>query len=78
MNKDKVKTSDFNYSIAESQKWDLHINSLNDELKAYLLKNNLAEEVFKPHINRIKAEYKNSDKIPDWIKITKSNYIKSL
>ena len=49
---------------------------LDDTTKFELINKGLAEEVFKPFLNQIKAEYKNNDSKPDWIEIEANEYIK--
>jgi len=71
-----VKTSEFNFSICKSEKWVVHHDILDNDIKSELINNGLAEEVFKPFLNQIKAEYKNNDSKPDWIEIEENEYIK--
>ena len=71
-----IKTSEFNFTICKSQKWIVHHDVLDNDVKCELINNGLAEEVFKPLLNQIKAEYKNNDSKPDWIEIEENEYIK--
>ena len=55
----------------------MHHDFLDNDIKSDLINSGLAEEVFKPFLNQIKAKYKNKDsKPPDWIEIEENEYIK--
>ena len=71
-----IKTSEFNFAICKSEKWVVHHDFLDDDIKSELIDSGLAEEIFKPFLNQIKAEYKNKDSKPDWIEIEENEYIK--
>ena len=71
-----IKTSEFNFAICKSEKWVVRHDILDNDIKSELINNGLAEEVFKPFLNQIKAEYKNNDSKPDWIEIEENEYIK--
>ena len=73
--KDKIKTVEYNFSIGESEKWELDIELLNDMDKNKLIENGLAENVFKANINEIKNKYKNN-KLPDWVNIDKNKFLR--
>ena len=71
----KIKTLEFNFTIGETEKWDIDINILDDEIKNFLIDNNLASNIFKPNINDIKLKYKDLDK-PLWLIIEKNKHLR--
>ena len=71
----KIKTLEFNFTIGETEKWDIDINILDDEIKNFLIDNNLAANIFKPNINDIKLKYKDLDK-PLWLIIEKNKHLR--
>ena len=74
--KKSIKTSEFNFTLCKSEKWIINKDGINDNTKSELIKNGLAEELFKPFLSKIKAEYKAKEKKPSWIDIDSSEYIK--
>ena len=76
--KDKIQTSDFNFSLGKSKKWSINIDLLDEEQKLSLIKRNLAENLFQVKLSDIKLEYSNIDfpDIPEWINIEESDFIK--
>ena len=76
--KTKVKTRDFNFSIGKSNKWSIDINGLSDENKSELINQELAENIFKVNISKLKAFYADnlSEEKPEWIMIDESEFIK--
>ena len=75
MGKEKLKTLEFNFSVGKSEKWNLDLDLINDNVKSDLINNGLAENVFKANLVEIKSKYKNED-IPDWIEIQKNKYLR--
>ena len=75
----KVKTSNYNFSLCESESWSVDGSKIDDSLKASLLKKGLAENIFKISMNEIKKEYKNvaENDRPRWVQIKKKKYIRS-
>ena len=71
-----IKTSEFNFTLCKSEKWTVNAEEVDDNLKAELIQAGMAEEIFKPHINKIKAEYKAELSKPSWIQISESDFIK--
>ena len=71
-----IKTSEFNFTVCKSEKWAVDIDSLDDDLRAHLIGTGMAEQVFKPYINKIKVEYKTKTSKPSWIQISESEFIK--
>ena len=49
---------------------------INDDDKARLLKDGLAENVFKIHLSELKSEYKNNENIPDWVNINEKLFVR--
>ena len=76
--KDKIQTSDFNFSLGKSKKWSINIDLLDEEQKLSLIKKDLAENSFQVKLSDIKSEYRNIDSsdIPEWINIEESDFIK--
>ena len=73
--KEKIKTIEFNFSIGESEKWKLDLEVLNEEDKEKLIKDGLAEKIFKANISEIKNQYKDID-IPNWLTIEKNKFLR--
>ena len=73
--KDKIKTTEYNFSVGNSEKWNLDLEKLNEEQKNKLLSSGLAENVFKAKISEIKNEYKDLD-LPDWIIVEKNKHLR--
>ena len=76
--KNKLQTHDFNFSLGKSKKWSVDIDSLNDSEKLELVENGLAENIFQIKLSDIKNEYSDfeDEKIPKWIAIEISDFIK--
>ena len=72
----KVKTDDFNFSLGKSKKWCINPEILDQESKNDLINKGLAENIFKIKLANLKSEFSKSEKIPDWIKIEESDFIK--
>ena len=73
--KERVKTTEFNFSIGNTEKWNLDVEKLNEDQKNDLLSSGLAENVFKAKISEIKNQYKDSD-LPDWIVVEKNKHLR--
>ena len=73
--KEKIKTIEFNFSIGESEKWELDFEVLNEKDKDKLIQDGLAEKIFKANISEIKNQYKNTD-LPNWLKIEKNKFLR--
>ena len=73
--KEKVKTTEFNFSIGNTEKWNLDVEKLNENQKNDLLSSGLAENVFKAKISEIKNQYKDLD-LPDWIVVEKNKHLR--
>jgi len=52
----KIKTSNYNFSLCESESWAIDIGKIDDSLKMNLLEKGLAENVFKVSMSDIKKE----------------------
>tara|TARA_B100000579_G_scaffold388681_1_gene361976 strand:- start:18 stop:548 length:531 start_codon:yes stop_codon:yes gene_type:complete len=76
--KNKIQTSDFNFSLGKSQKWSINIEIMNENDKVDLIDKNLAENTFQVKLSDIKTEFSNTDSedIPEWINIEETDFIK--
>ena len=76
--KNKLQTHDFNFSLGKSQRWVVDVDLLNDNQKLELVETGLAENVFQIKLSDIKSEYADfeDDKIPEWIKLENTDFIK--
>jgi len=76
--KNKIQTSDFNFSLGKSQKWSINIEIMNENDKVELIDKNLAENTFQVKLSDIKTEFSNidSEDIPEWINIEETDFIK--
>tara|TARA_B100002052_G_scaffold291117_1_gene310671 strand:+ start:255 stop:785 length:531 start_codon:yes stop_codon:yes gene_type:complete len=76
--KNKIQTSDFNFSLGKSQKWSVNTDILTDEQKSNLVEKELAENTFKIRLSDVKAEYSDitMDDLPEWIDVEESEFIK--
>tara|TARA_B100001113_G_scaffold307594_1_gene269342 strand:+ start:16 stop:546 length:531 start_codon:yes stop_codon:yes gene_type:complete len=76
--KNKIQTSDFNFSLGKSQKWSINIEIMNENDKVELIDKNLAENTFQVKLSDIKTEFSNTDSedIPEWINIEETDFIK--
>ena len=75
----KIKTSNYNFSLGESESWTVDVDDIDDSLKESLIEKGLAENVFKISMNELKKEYKNieKEKRPKWIKVSNKKYVRS-
>ena len=75
----KIKTSNYNFSLGESESWTVDVDDIDDSLKESLIEKGLAENVFKISMNELKKEYKSveKEKRPKWIKVNNKKYIRS-
>ena len=71
-----IKTKEFNFSVGKSQKWEIDTLLINDNDKMKLIKDGLAENVFKIHLNELKTQCKNNENIPDWININEKLFVR--
>ena len=76
--KNKIQTSDFNFSLGKSKKWSVNEELINEEQRQDLINKELAENLFKVKLSNLKTEYSdiNNNDIPDWINIEESDFIK--
>ena len=74
--KNNIKTREFNFALGKSQKWEVDQLLLNDEDKLKLIKDGLAENVFKLHLSEMKSLYKNNENIPDWVNINEKLFVR--
>ena len=74
----KVKTSNYNFSLCKTESWSVDSSLLSNEVKDDLINKGIAKNILKISLNDLKLEYKNTEKaeIPEWIKISKDNYIR--
>ena len=72
----KVKTDDFNFSLGKSKKWCINSDVLDEDSKRNLIDKGLAENIFKIKLADLKSEFSESEKLPDWINIEESDFIK--
>ena len=79
IDKGKIKTSNYNFSLGESESWTVDLDDIDDSLKESLIEKGLAENVFKISMNELKKEYKNieKEKRPKWIKVSNKKYVRS-
>tara|TARA_Y100001970_G_scaffold52986_1_gene67057 strand:+ start:32399 stop:32980 length:582 start_codon:yes stop_codon:yes gene_type:complete len=75
----KIKTSNYNFSLGESESWTVDVDDIDDSLKENLIEKGLAENVFKISMNELKKEYKSieKEKRPRWIKVSSKKYVRS-
>ena len=75
----KIKTSNYNFSLGESESWTVDVDDIDDSLKEILIEKGLAENVFKISMNELKKEYKSieKEKRPRWIKVSSKKYVRS-
>ncbi len=75
----KIKTSNYNFSLGESESWTVDVDDIDDSLKESLIEKGLAENVFKISMNELKKEYKSieKEKRPRWIKVSNKKYVRS-
>ena len=72
-----IKTKEFNFSIGKTEKWNIDPSLIPNVEKDDLIKHGHAENLFKIHINELKNIYKDkNEKIPDWINIQESLFIR--
>ena len=76
--KNKIQTSDFNYSLGKSKKWSINEDLINEDQRQELINKELAENIFQIKLSDIKSEYKTMDStdLPEWINIDESEFIK--
>ena len=76
--KNKIQTSDFNYSLGKSKKWSINEDLINEDQRQELINKELAENTFQIKLSDIKSEYKTMDStdLPEWISIDESEFIK--
>ena len=74
----KIKTKNYNFSLCESESWEIDYDSLGQDVKDSLLSKGLAKNIFKLSMNDLKAAYKTmSDKEkPEWLMIDRKSYIR--
>jgi hypothetical protein len=74
----KIKTSNYNFSICESESWTVNLDSIDNNIKNELIDKGLAESILKLSMTAIKKEYKLSSEsdIPEWINVKKNSYIR--
>ena len=74
----KIKTSNYNFSLCESESWDADIKGISADEKNRLIEDGFAENIFKLSMSSIKSHYKNTSdtEVPEWIKISKNSYIR--
>ena len=74
----KIKTLNYNFSLCESESWDADIEEIDQNEKNELIKEGLAENIFKLSMSNIKSYYKSSPNanVPKLIKISKNPYIR--
>ena len=74
----KIKTKNYNFSLCESESWEIDYDSLGQDVKDSLLSKGLAKNIFKLSMKDLKAAYKTmSDKEkPEWLMIDKKSYIR--
>ena len=79
IDKGKIKTSNYNFSLGESESWTVDVDDIDDSLKESLIEKGLAENVFKISMNELKKEYKSieKEKRPRWIKVSNKKYVRS-
>jgi hypothetical protein len=76
--KNKIQTSDFNFSLGKSKKWSINEDLINEAERQELINKELAENTFQIKLSDIKSEYKTMDltDLPEWINIDESEFIK--
>ena len=75
----KIKTANYNFSFCESESWSVDVDSIEDDVKEKLIKDGLAQNIFKVSLSELKAKYKDlkKDEKPKWVSVDKKNYIRS-
>ena len=76
--KSKLQTHDFNFSLGKSKKWSVNIDLLDESDKIDLVENGLAENIFQIKLSDLKTQYVDleDEKIPEWITIEATDFIK--
>ena len=75
----KIKTQNYNFSICESESWSIDIDSIEEDVKEELVKDGLAQNIFKISLSDIKNKYKGQEENnkPNWITINKKKHIRT-
>jgi hypothetical protein len=74
----KIKTSNYNFTMCESESWTVDTENLTEDLKSNMINDGLAKNIFKVSVSEVKNKYKEvsiEDK-PEWITIDKKKYIR--
>lgn len=71
----KIKTDEFNFSIGISKKYRINTEKLNDKLQDSLIKDGLAENIFKANISEIKSKFRDKDS-PEWLNIEENDFLR--
>ena len=73
--KNKIKTDEFNFSVGTSRSYKIDTEKLDNIIQESLIKDGLAENVFKPNLSEIKSKYKD-EKSPDWLNIEENDFLR--
>ena len=74
LGKSKVKTLEYNFSIGETEKWNIDLDKIGESVKDDLVNQGLADNIFKPNLTQIKNEYK--EDIPNWVRVEKNKHLR--
>ena len=74
----KIKTSNYNFSVCESESWSVDTENLTEDLKSDMIHNGLAKNIFKVSVSDVKNKYKEGSEVdkPEWITIDRKKYIR--
>ena len=73
--KNKIKTDEFNFSVGTSRRYKIDTEKLDNIIQESLIKDGLAENVFKPNLSEIKSKYKDEES-PDWLNIEENDFLR--
>mgnify|MGYP001215661774 FL=1 len=71
----KIKTDEFNFSVGISKRYKIDTDKLNNNIEESLIKEGLAENVFKPNLSEIKSKYKDQES-PEWLNIEENDFLR--
>ena len=77
MGKDRIKTSEFSYSLKTSESVEIDYDKMDSKIKNFLIEKEFAQETFKINKKEIKDYYKNLGEIPEWMEINEKINITS-
>ena len=74
----KIKTMNYNFSLCESESWEVDCDGLDQNIRDSLLSQGLAKNIFKLSMSDLKSAYKTmpDKERPEWIIVDKKSYIR--